>query len=172
MDRDGVINVDCGYVFKVESFKFIEGIFELVAAAKKAGYLVIVVTNQAGIGRGYYSEEDFFHLTNWMKNQFFLNGGCIDQVYHCPFHPKYGVGKFRHNSNWRKPKPGMILQAQKDFNIDLKASILIGDKITDMQAGKKSGIGTLLLHSKSSNFLGSVNIKTIGQALDFIKVKM
>ena len=168
LDRDGVINEDYGYVFRIEDFKFIDGIFQLVAAAKKSGYLVIIVTNQSGIGRGYYSENDFINLTTWMKKQFYINGGYIDQVYHCPFHPKYGIGIYRQNSCWRKPEPGMILQAKKDFNIDLEKSILIGDKLTDMQAGKESMIGTLLLLNKSSKFLGSINISMLSEAFNFI----
>lgn len=145
LDRDGVINVDHGYVHKPEGFEFIDGIFELVTAAKGAGYLVVVITNQAGIGRGYYSETDFLVLTEWMQNQFVTRGGLIDAVYFCPFHPEHGIGKYRRESNCRKPAPGMLLQAKYDMQIDLAKSIFVGDKLSDMKAGRAAKVG-LLLH--------------------------
>ena len=94
LDRDGVINVNHGYVHKPDNFNFIEGIFELVRIANRAEYLVIVVTNQAGIGRDYYTEQDFLTLTDWMKDQFATHDGHIDDVYYCPYHPQHGVGDF------------------------------------------------------------------------------
>ena len=87
LDRDGVINLDHGYVHTPEEFEFVDGIFEVVATANRAGYLVVVVTNQAGIGRGYYSETQFHALTDWMKASFAEHGGQIDAVYFCPYHP-------------------------------------------------------------------------------------
>lgn len=144
LDRDGVINVDHGYVCKPEDFHFVEGIFEVVAKANQAGYLVVVVTNQAGIGRGYYSEADFHALTAWMKARFIEHGAHIDAVYFCPFHPKHGIGEFRKESDCRKPAPGMLLQAGLDFNIDFQKSLFVGDKPSDMAAGRAAGVGTLL----------------------------
>lgn len=143
LDRDGVINVDHAYVCQKDNFQFIEGIFELVAAANDAGYLVIVVTNQAGIGRGYYQEADFHSLTTWMLEQFSFRGSKIDAVYFCPFHPEYGVGKYKCESEHRKPKPGMLLQAAREHRIDLAASMMIGDKVSDMEAGQYAGVGSL-----------------------------
>ena len=105
LDRDGVINVDHGYVHKPEAAEFIDGIFELVAAAKRAGYLVVVVTNQAGIGRGYYSDADFHALMDWMKARFVKRGGQVDAVYFCPDHPESGIGGYHHESEFRKPAP-------------------------------------------------------------------
>ena len=145
LDRDGVINVDYGYVHRPEEFEFVEGIFELVAAANKAGYLVVVVTNQAGIGRGYYTEAQFHALTDWMKAQFNEHGAIIDAVYFCPCHPEHGIGAYRQESEFRKPAPGMLLQAQSELGIDMAQSILIGDKPSDMAAGRAAGVGTLLL---------------------------
>jgi D-glycero-D-manno-heptose 1,7-bisphosphate phosphatase len=154
LDRDGVINVDHGYVYRPEDFEFIDGVFELVAAANAAGYLVIVVTNQAGIGRGIYTEEDFHALTNWMQGQFILRGAKIDAVYFCPFHPEHGVGKYRYESDHRKPGPGMLLQAAKEHCIDLKKSLMVGDKISDMVAGQRAFVGTLLYIGNESTKLG------------------
>ena len=144
LDRDGVINVDYGYVHRPEEFEFVEGIFELVAAANRAGYLVVVVTNQAGIGRGYYSEAQFHALTDWMKTRFKEHGAIIDAVYFCPCHPEHGIGAYRRESQFRKPAPGMLLQAQSELDIDMAQSIFIGDKPSDMAAGRAAGVGTLL----------------------------
>lgn len=145
LDRDGVINVDYAYVSKKEDFEFNEGIFELCWEAKSRGYFIVVVTNQAGIARGYYSEYDFQKLTDWMKGVFDSKGCQIDAVYFCPYHPEHGLGVYKKDSNLRKPKPGMILRAAIDFNIDLGESLLIGDKLTDIQAGLSAGIGNNLL---------------------------
>lgn len=144
LDRDGVINKDHGYVFKATDFHFIDGIFELVAAANQAGFLVVVVTNQAGIGRGYYSEVDFHALMAWVATQFGTRGGSIDGVYFCPFHPEHGVGEYRRASDCRKPAPGMLLRARRELGIDFERSILVGDNFSDMAAGWAAGIGTLL----------------------------
>lgn len=144
LDRDGVINVDHAYVHKQESFEFIDGIFELVRKARELSYLVLVVTNQAGIGRGYYSEDEFLALTEWMKAQFATCGANIDAVYFCPDHPLHGVGHYRRESPMRKPAPGMLLQARDEFNIDMALSVMVGDKRIDMDAGAAAGVGTLL----------------------------
>lgn len=173
LDRDGVINVDHGYVSKPEQFDFIEGIFELVVAANHAGYLTIVVTNQAGIGRGYYTEEDFHQLTDWMCAQFEMRGAKIDAVYFCPFHPEHGVGKYRQDNVCRKPGPGMLLQAQKELSVDLKRSILVGDKPSDIQAGSRAGVGMLLYYGDATETVDSVQISRLDQVIPyFVSVKI
>jgi len=144
LDRDGVINLDHGYVHTPERFEFVDGIFDLVVAANRAGYVVVVVTNQAGIGRGYYSEKQFYALTDWMKAKFAEQGALIDAVYFCPYHPEHGIGKYRRESEFRKPAPGMLLLAQRELNIDFSRSIFVGDKASDMQAGRAAGVGRLL----------------------------
>jgi D-glycero-D-manno-heptose 1,7-bisphosphate phosphatase len=141
LDRDGVINHDSGYTSTAENFRFIDGIFDLCRAAKQAGYLLIVVTNQAGIGRGYYSEQDFYTLTEWMRQRFDEEGAPLTDVFHCPFHPEHGVGYYKQDSLDRKPHPGMLLQAAEKYRIDMAHSIMIGDKDTDMQAASKAGVG-------------------------------
>lgn len=140
LDRDGVINVDRGYVHRIEDFEFIDGIFELCATARARGFRLVVVTNQAGIGRGYFSEAEFGRLTAWMLDQFSARGIVIDRVYFCPFHPSAGIGAYRRESNDRKPAPGMILKAQAALNLDLSRSILIGDKVSDIEAGRAAGV--------------------------------
>jgi len=140
LDRDGVINRDAGYTCKIESFHFIDGIFDLCRTAHALGYLLIIVTNQSGIGRGYYTEADFQHLTAWMRARFQAEGAPLTAVYHCPYHPE-GVGEYRKQSDWRKPAPGMLLQAAADFALDLSASVIIGDSEHDIAAGRAAGLG-------------------------------
>ena len=145
LDRDGVINIDNGYVHRVEDFHFIDGIFELSRMAISRRYLICVITNQAGIGRGFYSESDFNALTDWMCEQFRMEGVKISNVYFSPYHPVYGIGIYRKDDISRKPNPGMLLQAQKELDIDLSKSIFIGDNLTDMDAGIAAGIGKNIL---------------------------
>ena len=147
LDRDGVINFDYGYVHKVENFDFVPGIFELVSYAKELGFLVFVVTNQAGIGRGFYTEKEFLVLSDWMCERFKDEGAPIDKVYHSPFHPHEGFGKYRKDDFSRKPNPGMIVAAQEEYNINLSKSFLVGDSVTDLQAGLAAGVGKNILLS-------------------------
>ena len=141
LDRDGVINVDHGYVHTTEDFHFIDGIFDLTRLALAKGYLICVVTNQAGIARGLYSELDFRELTNWMCDQFSSEGVIINKVYYSPYHPVYGLGRYKKDDFSRKPHPGMFEQAMRELNIDAKSSVLVGDSVTDIQAGVSAGIG-------------------------------
>jgi D-glycero-D-manno-heptose 1,7-bisphosphate phosphatase len=145
LDRDGVINKEKGYVHTIDGFHFIDGVFDACREMSKAGYRLIIITNQAGIARGYYTEEDFHHLTKWMLNEFQKHGIQIDGVYHCPHHPVHGVGDYRRECDCRKPAPGMILRAAKDHSLDLPHSILIGDKATDIEAGRAAGVGCCVL---------------------------
>lgn len=147
LDRDGVINLNHGYVHTQDNFDFIEGIFDLVREARAADYLVFVVTNQAGIGRGYYSEEQFHELTAWMCHEFDRHQAPIDKVYYSPYHPTHGLGKFLKEENTRKPGPGMLLIAQQEFGLSLADSVLVGDKLSDIQAGIAAGVGTNILLS-------------------------
>jgi len=147
LDRDGVINEDLHYVHRIEDFHFVEGIFELLREVQEQAYLLIVITNQAGIARGYYSEDDFHQLSHWMKARMKDKGIQLDAVYYCPFHPEHGIGKYRKKSDCRKPAPGMIFKACRDFDIDLSASALIGDKNSDIAAGQRAGVGTNILFS-------------------------
>ena len=144
LDRDGVINVDHGYVCRPEQIEFIEGIFQLCRQAKALGYLLVVITNQAGIGRGLYTEADFYQLTDWMRGVFVQEGCAIDAVYFCPHHPTEGIGDYRQKCSCRKPAPGMILRAQRELGLDLAGSTLVGDKESDIDAGQAAGVGSCL----------------------------
>ena len=140
LDRDGVINVDRGYVHRVDDFEFMPGIFSLVRGCRRLGYRIIVVTNQAGIGRGYYSEQQFQALSAWMQTRFRAEAAEVDAVYHCPHHPDHGIGMYRQDSHDRKPKPGMLLRAAKDWSLDLSRSVLLGDRASDIRAAHAAGV--------------------------------
>lgn len=158
LDRDGVINIDHAYVYRIDDFEFIPGIFSVCRHAIKLGYMIVVVTNQAGIGRGYYSEEDFLKLNQWMCARFLDEGITITKTYHCPFHPSHGVGMYKQDSYDRKPNPGMLIQAQQEFAINMEQSILIGDKVSDIQAGIAAGVGKNIYFSNVSDArLSSLN---------------
>ncbi len=149
LDRDGVVNVDRPYVHTIDQFDFEDGIFELVRRAILAGFVTVVVTNQAGIGRGFFSEAHFLDLTEWMRAEFVARGAAINAVYHCPFHPEHGIGPFKVDSFDRKPNPGMILRAKDDLGLDLSRSILVGNKPSDIAAAKAGGVGLAILLSKA-----------------------
>jgi len=144
LDRDGVINVEKNYVWRIEDFEFVPGIFELCETAQHLGFLLVVITNQAGIGRGYYTEADYQKLTEWMVEQFRARSIDISRVYHCPHHPTAGIGEYRQESYDRKPNPGMILKARDDLDLDLSQCVLIGDKDSDIEAGLGAGVGYLV----------------------------
>lgn len=140
LDRDGVINIDHGYVHKTEEFDFLPGVFEACKRINDMGYKIIVVTNQAGIARGYYTEADFHLLTNHMIQQFKKNDVEITDVYFCPHHPDIDNEKYPRECDCRKPAPGMIIEASIKHDIDLSQSVMVGDKMSDIQAGIAAGI--------------------------------
>lgn len=140
LDRDGVININHGYVIHKEEFDFIDNIFKLALKARDAGYIIIIVTNQSGIARQYYSKQDFMTLSAWLENQFWQKGITIQQTFNCPHHPM-----FSKSCTCRKPRIGMITKAVKRFNIDLKQSIMIGDSLSDMVCAQKAKIKTRVL---------------------------
>ncbi len=132
-DRDGVINVDHGYVSKKNDFAFVDDIFSVMRTLAKKGYALIIVTNQSGIGRGYYTGDDFQVLTSWMLSRFAEEGVEIAGVYHCPHSPEADCA-------CRKPAPGMFFQAIREHSIDPEASWMVGDKSSDMEAAEAAGI--------------------------------
>ncbi|MBN2773442.1 MAG: HAD family hydrolase [Prolixibacteraceae bacterium] len=147
LDRDGVINIEKNYVYKISDFEFMPEIFQITREYQEQGFLIFVVTNQAGIARNFYTEEDVIKLNNWMVEKFREKGINISKVYICPHHPD-----FTGECECRKPKPGMILEAIEEFNIDPQKSVLIGDKKSDILAGKNAKIGTnLYIHDLLKN---------------------
>lgn len=168
LDRDGVINVDHGYVHRPDQIAFVPGIFDLCRAAHRNGMLLIVVTNQAGIGRGYYSEDQFQALCTWMHQRFETENAPLAHIYHCPYHPEHGVGDYKLDSPDRKPNPGMILKAQKDFEINLLQSLIVGDRETDMQAGLRAGIPKRVLFDPNNEVNGASATKKVTSLGDII----
>ena len=145
LDRDGVINVDLDYAHLPEEIRFVDGIFDLGRFLVQNGFLLFIITNQSGIARGYYTEREFWKLMRWMCSIFEKEKAPIRKVFFCPYHPKKGMGKYKHDSEFRKPNPGMILKAEKRFDLDLSRSILIGDQESDIEAGERAGVGLFCL---------------------------
>ena len=165
LDRDGVINIEVNYLYKTEDFEFVSGILELCKHYQDKGYIIIVVTNQSGIDRGYYSESDFNILTSWMINQFLKYGINIKKVYFCPHHPDFSI-----ECECRKPKPGMILDAKNEFNIDLENSILIGDKESDIEAAVCAGVNESYLFDEKKKVEKSKATKIVSKLEDIYSV--
>jgi D-glycero-D-manno-heptose 1,7-bisphosphate phosphatase len=151
LDRDGVINHDNGYLHRIADCRFVDGIFDLTREFAARGFAIVIATNQSGIGRGLYGEAEFAALMGWMRGEFARSGVEIAAVYHCPDHPTAGIGRYRRDNPWRKPGPGMFLQAAADLSLDLAKSWTIGDSASDMSAGRASGIGTLVRLDPSTN---------------------
>ena len=140
LDRDGVINVDKGYVHKRDDFEWMPGAREAIKYANDSGFLVIVVTNQSGIARGLYGEQDVVALHAWMNRHLAERGAKIDAFYYSPYHPKGSVARYRRLSDCRKPEPGMLLRAFAEQPIDRARSFMIGDNEKDMVAAERAGI--------------------------------
>ncbi len=153
LDRDGVINEDFGYVYKWEDFVFIDGVIEALKILSNLNFKFIIITNQSGIGRGYFTEKEYLDLTK--KYLEFINqyGIKIQKVYYCPYAP---ISKEDNSCFSRKPNPGMILDAVKDYNIDLNKSFMVGDKISDIFAAKNAGIKKTYLISEDCEKINSV----------------
>jgi len=151
LDRDGVVNVDHGYVWQIADFEFLPGTLAAARELSLAGHALVVVTNQAGIGRGMYTEADFARLSEWMREQFDRAGAPLAGIYHCPHHPTLALGELRRRCDCRKPAPGMILDAARDLDLNLANSVMFGDKCDDMQAALAAGVGTRVFVGKDGH---------------------
>ena len=169
LDRDGVINEDGSYLYRMEDIRFKEGIFEFCSTAQEKGYLLIVVTNQSGIARGFFSENDFLALTEWMTERFSEHGIFIQKVYYCPYHPQKGIGRYKVDSFDRKPNPGMVLKAKEEYELDLSKSILVGDKDSDMETGRRAGVGTLLLLPGAYRYTAAKDVTVLENLMEGIR---
>ena len=162
LDRDGVINIDHGYVSTIEKFEFTEGIFDLLRLFLDKGYLLFIVTNQSGIGRGYYSEEDFLTLTSWMLNEFKKEGIEISSVHYCNHAPE-------ENCSCRKPATGMVDAILKERTISLKNSWLIGDKQSDIDLAHNAKIAHTIAIGERDIRSATLSFKTILECKLFLE---
>ena len=160
IDRDGIINQDFGYVSSVEDFKFTDGIFELLACFARAGYILVVVTNQSGIGRGYYNQSDFELLTKWMIERFAERKIKIKDVFFCPHAPE-------DQCRCRKPNTGMIESAVIAHNIDLSRSWMIGDKLSDVQLARNSGISKAIFIGVQGGEIADLHFDSVRVCADY-----
>ena len=145
LDRDGTINIEKNYLHKIEDFEFIPGAPEAIKKLKDAGFLVIVVSNQSGIARGYFDEQAVMLLHQHIQTLLKSYGTVIDAFYFCPHHPEEGLGDYKVDCDCRKGNPGMLLQAAKEYDIDLQNSFMVGDKLADIEAGKRAGCKSILV---------------------------
>lgn len=161
LDRDGVVNVDHGYVGRWEDFEFVPGAVDAMRRLHQAGWRLVVVTNQSGIARGYYTEADYEALTAQMKAELAAAGAPLAAVYHCPHHPKGSVAAYARDCDCRKPAPGMILRAAQELGISLAESVLVGDKASDAQAARAAGVGRVVLVAEAGTLADGAELADV-----------
>jgi len=144
LDRDGVINHETDYLYRIADVRWVDGIFQLCSTAQRLGYKLVVITNQSGIARGLYTESDFHTLMDWMRAEFLARNITLDAVYFCPYHPE-GIGDYKREHPDRKPSPGMLLRAARDLHLDLTRSVLVGDRCSDIAAANTAGLAQAFL---------------------------
>lgn len=145
LDRDGTINIEKNYLYRPEDFEFISGAVHAIKLLNDNGFKIVVVTNQAGVARGYYTEEDVKKLHNYIDECLREYGAHIDTYIYCPHHPENGIGKYRCRCSCRKPATGMFEKAADVYDIDMEQSWMVGDNVGDMESGKKFGLKTILV---------------------------
>ncbi len=152
IDRDGVINDERNYVHRIEDFVLLPGVIDGLILLQNEGYRLIMVTNQAGIARGYYGQAAMEQLHAHLAAELAERGVTFHAIYFCPHHPQGSIAELAVECDCRKPAPGMLLQAARDFNLDLAASVLIGDKLSDVIAGKRAGVGRTVIVESGHKF--------------------
>lgn len=145
LDRDGTINVEKDYLHKIEDFEFEKNVVEALKIFSDLGYTMAVVTNQSGIARGYYTEDDLQKLNEYIKRELEKHGIVIEKFYYCPHHPEKGIGKYKTDCMCRKPNTGMLEAAIEEFDIDKTVSFMVGDTIADIDAGSRAGLTPILV---------------------------
>ena len=158
LDRDGVINIDRGYVYRWEDFDFVPGVLEGARRLHELDYALVVVSNQSGIGRGFFSEVQFHALSDWMRDKFISAGAPLSGIYFCPHHPTEAHGRYLQTCDCRKPAPGMLLSAASDLHLDLGASAMFGDKPSDLKAALAAGVPLRVLLGTDGRQLPSANV--------------
>jgi D-glycero-D-manno-heptose 1,7-bisphosphate phosphatase len=154
LDRDGVLNIDHGYVGSRDRFEWVDGALDAIRYATEAGWHVFIVTNQSGVGRGHYTEDDVRHLLYWIGDQARLAGGTIDDARFCPYHPQAALDAYRQTHPWRKPLPGMLLDLIRTWELTPRQSVMVGDQETDMRAAAAAGVAGHLF--PGGNLLGFI----------------
>ena len=169
LDRDGVINEERGYVGFKKDFFFAEGVFSVLRRASDLGYRLVILTNQSGVARGYYTEDDYLALTEHMLETLQRESISIDLVQHCFEAEDSQMPRYRRQSFWRKPQPGMILEAAKKLDLDLSKSVMIGDKVSDVQASLAAGVGTSLWLRGTYDLAGTHIIHSLTEIVPFLE---
>lgn len=179
LDRDGTINVEKDYLSKIEDFEFISGAPEAIKKLKEAGFFVVVVSNQSGVARGYFDEDAVNKLHQHIQTELAAYGTSIDDFYFCPHHPEKGHGVYKVVCNCRKGNPGMLLQAAREHELDLHSSFMVGDKLADIEAGKRSGCKSFLVltgyGSEAALTPGAADVETcsdLGCAAELISASL
>ncbi|MHA1833301.1 MAG: D-glycero-alpha-D-manno-heptose-1,7-bisphosphate 7-phosphatase [Candidatus Baldrarchaeia archaeon] len=165
LDRDGVICEDVHYLKDPNQLRLLPNVEDAIRLLNEKDWKIIVITNQSGVARGYITLEDLRRIHQKMLTKLRESGAFVHAIYFCPHHPTIGLEPYRKECNCRKPKPGMLFQAAKDFNIDLKRSFMIGDKIIDIQAGKEAGCLTILISSDRSKIVSDLKADFIAPNL-------
>lgn len=165
LDRDGIINIDNGYVYEPAKIIFNEGIFELCEKFQMKKYMIFIVTNQSGIGRGFFTEKQLKDTNKWLCKQFSDRGILIKEICYCPYHPIEGIGKYKKESYLRKPNPGMFIKIKNKYNLNMYECISIGDKCSDIEAAKKAGVGFNIIVGMDC-FEASMSINSIKLAVE------
>jgi D-glycero-D-manno-heptose 1,7-bisphosphate phosphatase len=165
LDRDGTINVEKNYLYKPEDFEFILGVPKAIESLNRSGYKVIVISNQSGVARGYYSEDDLLFLHEYIERKLAAENARIDAFYYCPHHPLATVEKYRVDCNCRKPKPGLFERAIKDFDVDITKSWAVGDRMRDVKPALNLGIRGALLLTGQGNSENVASIRYVASDL-------
>ncbi|MCE5284533.1 MAG: D-glycero-beta-D-manno-heptose 1,7-bisphosphate 7-phosphatase [Pelosinus sp.] len=147
LDRDGTINIDKGYFYRPEECEFEEGSIEAIGLLNQAGYKVFVISNQAGIALGHFNEAQVDELHNWIQAELLKHVAHIDGFYYCPHHAKLGIGQYKTTCDCRKPAPGLLVKAAKEWNIDLANSYMVGDHNSDVEAGRAAGVQSIFVRT-------------------------
>ena len=171
LDRDGTINIEKDYLYKIEDFEFEKNVVQALKIFSAMGYTLAVVTNQSGIARGFYTEEDLEKLNNYIKEKLAEQGIIIEKFYYCPHHPEKGIGKYKIDCECRKPKTGMLDAAIRELDIDISKSYMVGDTLADLDAGKKAGLQPILVTtghgSETAEKLGERKVEIYNSLYDF-----
>lgn len=166
LDRDGTINVDKNYLYRIDEFEFLPGAVEALRLLQASGYLLIIITNQSGIARGYFTEDDYVKLTDFMRGELERRGVKLSAVYYCPHLPDGEVPEYRKVCRCRKPETGLFEQAVKDFDIDLSESFAVGDKPRDCAICEKTACRGFLIGGESS----STKVQSVASLLEAAKI--